>query len=382
MLALTCSHVCVYHPPELPQQHVWIEEEILADQEDPEAQQIKEEVEEVEVCSSHEEEQFQVELESDTYMLIPPYEESDDAEPEAESDQQLYNSDVDQEDAELQQIKEEQEEEAVCSRHVGGQTDVKLETDTFVFIPPYEESDDQLCDQERNYSLDQEEPEPPKVKGELEEVCTSLEGERLEPNTFMLTPTCEESDHTEPEHDEQLFLNDSHVAESQDQDGGGYEDSGSARNPAPERHSPNLSESNSNAEPGKKSLQCDTCGKEFHLKSKLNRHVRIHTGKMPHSCNTCGTRFSHISTLNAHIRLHTEGKGFRYGSALRVHMKSHTGEKPYLCKTCGKTFSVNSALIRHARVHTGERPYLCKICGQSYSTVSVLAKHIRSHSGT
>ncbi|XP_054466130.1 uncharacterized protein LOC129100713, partial [Anoplopoma fimbria] len=61
-------------------------------------------------------------------------------------------------------------------------------------------SDQQLCVQERNSSLDQEDPEPPQVKEEQEEPCTSQEGEQLElkqeTETFVLTPSDEESDHS------------------------------------------------------------------------------------------------------------------------------------------------------------------------------------------
>ncbi|XP_074495912.1 uncharacterized protein LOC141770150 [Sebastes fasciatus] len=123
-------------------------------------------------------------------------------------------------------------------------------------------ADQQLCIQERNSSLDQEDPEPPQIKEEQEELCTSQEGEQLElkqeTETFMLTHTDEESDHSEdqtlnlnpdesqsaaetelpasmcicvikvesdwenpevsePNSDHQLLSHNSHVAESQDQ---------------------------------------------------------------------------------------------------------------------------------------------------------------------
>ncbi|XP_062418484.1 uncharacterized protein LOC134129081 [Pungitius pungitius] len=66
----------------------------------------------------------------------------------------------------------------------------------------------QLCLQERNPSVDQEDPDPPQIKEEQEELCSSQEGEQLEPkqeaDTFTLTPTCEETDHSD---DETPFLN-------------------------------------------------------------------------------------------------------------------------------------------------------------------------------
>ncbi|KAK5927086.1 hypothetical protein CgunFtcFv8_022608 [Champsocephalus gunnari] len=77
-------------------------------------------------------------------------------------------------------------------------------------------SEQQLCIQERNSSLDQEDPEPPQIKEEQEELCTSPEGEQLgleqDTDAFMLTATKEESEH-------QLLSHNSHVAESQDQEG-------------------------------------------------------------------------------------------------------------------------------------------------------------------
>ncbi|XP_030292035.1 uncharacterized protein LOC115592913 [Sparus aurata] len=102
-------------------------------------------------------------------------------------------------------------------------------------------TDQQLCNQERNSSLDQKDPEPPEIKEEQEELCTSQEGEQLvlkvETDTVMLTPTYEESDHreAEPTSDHQLLSNNSHVAESRDQKGGKHGDSGSAGDGEPKK---------------------------------------------------------------------------------------------------------------------------------------------------
>ncbi|XP_029284658.1 uncharacterized protein LOC115006511 [Cottoperca gobio] len=119
-------------------------------------------------------------------------------------------------------------------------------------------SDQQLCIQERNSSLDQEDPEPPQIKEEQEELCTSQEGEQLvlkqETDTFMLTPTDEESDH-------QLLSHNSHVAESQDQKGGKHGDSGSTRTAEPNQqnlHHESTSHSNNVDNPHLSEMHCDT----------------------------------------------------------------------------------------------------------------------------
>ncbi|XP_034092654.1 uncharacterized protein LOC117560013 isoform X1 [Gymnodraco acuticeps] len=61
-------------------------------------------------------------------------------------------------------------------------------------------TDQQLCSQERNSSLDQEDPEPPQIKEEQEELCTRQEEEQLElkqeTDVFMVTLTDEESVHS------------------------------------------------------------------------------------------------------------------------------------------------------------------------------------------
>ncbi|XP_030278569.1 zinc finger protein 2 homolog isoform X6 [Sparus aurata] len=187
-------------------------------------------------------------------------------------------------------------------------------------------ADQLLCNQERNSSLDQEEPEPPQIKEEQEELCSSQEGEQLvlkqETDTSMLIPPYEESDH-------QLLSHNSNVAESQDQEGGKHGDSGSttAAEPEPKKRL--------KGHGGKNPYKCDTCGKMFKYNCDLNLHLRVHTGEKPYLCNTCGKRFSQRSTLYSHKRL-------------------HTGWKPYHCNTCGMRFCWSSQMKRHMKIHEGE----------------------------
>ncbi|KAF0023897.1 hypothetical protein F2P81_024527 [Scophthalmus maximus] len=242
------------------------------------------------------------------------------------------------------------------------------------------EEEEVLTDQERNSSLDQEEPEPLQIKEEQEETCTSQEGEQLvlkqETDAFMLTPDCEDGDHREPEPDvdHQLLSHNSPAAESQDQEGREHEASGSTRNAESNAqrslyenrsHSNNVHNSPTSnvvsySHTEEKSFKCDFCGKVLKELSKLKRHMRTHTGEKPYTCNICGKSFARNCSLIIHIRLHTGdkpyscpmcGKGFVCSSALNIHMRSHTGEKPYSCNTCGRRFSQSSDVKKHERLH-------------------------------
>ncbi|XP_035474415.2 zinc finger protein 121 [Scophthalmus maximus] len=272
------------------------------------------------------------------------------------------------------------------------------------------EEEEVLTDQERNSSLDQEEPEPLQIKEEQEETCTSQDGEQLvlkqETDAFMLTPDCEDGDHREPEPDvdHQLLSHNSPVAESQDQEGREHEASGSTRNADanPQKslyenrfHSNNLYNSPTSnivsyTHTEEKSLKCDICGKVFQFQSKLKRHMKTHTGEKPYVCKTCGKSFAERNALKTHVRTHTGekpyscqmcGKSFVQSSYLKVHIRTHTGEKPHSCQACGKGFVCSGDLKAHIRTHTGEKPYSCQMCGKRYSNSSDRKKHERVHTG-
>ncbi|KAM9332693.1 uncharacterized protein KZ484_017806 [Pholidichthys leucotaenia] len=128
--------------------------------------------------------------------------------------------------ADCSHIKEEQED--VCISQEGEQFGLKQETQTSDEDAPQlhdckEEkvvlTVQQLCNQERNSSLDQKEQDAAQVKEE-EELCSSQEEEdfglKQETDIFMVTPTDEDNDKSETEpNSEQLLSHNS--PESQDQ---------------------------------------------------------------------------------------------------------------------------------------------------------------------
>ncbi|XP_060894484.1 zinc finger protein 70-like [Labrus mixtus] len=230
-------------------------------------------------------------------------------------------------------------------------------------------TDQLLCTQERNSSLDQEDPEPPQVKEEQEEISTSQEGEQLElkqeDETFSGTPTHEECDDSDAEPTKRRRKN-----------------NGRCNNV----YIPNSPHFQTSPRSEKRCNSCDTCGKTFKYKSRLQTHVNVHTGERPYSCEVCGKDFRLSGVLLVHMRTHTGekpymcktcGRYFRHHGELTIHMRTHTGERPYNCSTCGKSFCRKAELTRHVRIHTGEKPYSCKTCGRSFRISSDLGTHRR-----
>ncbi|XP_041645714.1 zinc finger protein 665-like [Cheilinus undulatus] len=243
-------------------------------------------------------------------------------------------------------------------------------------------SDQQLCNQVKNSSLDQEDPQPPQIKKELEEVFTSQLELRQGTQNIKLTLTNEDGDNYEPETDidHQLPAQSSPLTENQDpESSSSHGHSVSARKTKSLNHSSHSLKSSDNVcDPGrgKKSLKCGTHGEVF--KEKL------------FSCKTCGKRFSNSANLSRHNVIHTGerphtcetcGKGFRLYQALKTHMVVHTGERPYSCSICGRRFTQSSNLGRHMSIHDNIRPFSCQTCGKSFRVNFDLKVHMRTHTG-
>ncbi|KAM9364796.1 uncharacterized protein KZ484_010976 [Pholidichthys leucotaenia] len=148
-------------------------------------------------------------------------------------EQQFLNQErnfiADKVEADCSQIKEEQED--ICISQEGEQFGLKQESQTFDEDFPdhhaYENEFSpvqQLWNQEENSGLEQNEPEPPHMKQEKEELCISQEGEqlvmKLEADSFMVTLTFEENQQSEAEaNSEQLLSHNSDGTEIHDEEG-------------------------------------------------------------------------------------------------------------------------------------------------------------------
>ncbi|XP_075338704.1 uncharacterized protein LOC142398548 [Odontesthes bonariensis] len=270
-------------------------------------------------------------------------------------------------------------------------------------------SDQQLCNQEGNSSLEQKEPklpqlkeeqeeaEPPQFKEEQEELCPSHEGEqfliRQKTDFLMVNPANEESDHKNSEpNSNQLHSHNSALSVLKGQITE-YTDviKPYTCNALGKKVSHlSLLKCDKISHTGEKLYSCKICEKTFSLNSSLLRHMRTHTGEKPYSCKVCDKSFSQSGILLSHMTTHTGEKlyscklckkRFSLSSSVLRHMRTHTGERPYPCKICEKRFSLSTSLLRHMRTHTGEKLYPCKICGKRFSVSSSLLRHMRTHTG-
>ncbi|XP_044028018.1 gastrula zinc finger protein XlCGF57.1-like isoform X2 [Siniperca chuatsi] len=229
--------------------------------------------------------------------------------------------------------------------------------------------------QEWSPSLDQD-PEPPHIKEEQEELWISREGEQLRgleeaditKFPFTPVPVKSEEDEEKPQ-SSQLHqrLTEQMETGADGEDCGGP---GPARNSDPDTYLQPVSDE----KPSDSSETDDSDGdweETREPRSGLNSQkdnevpvsdINCNTVERSFSCSECGQRFGRKPHLNAHMRI-------------------HTGEKPFSCSFCGKRFSQKGNSISHMRLHTGEKPFSCSVCKKRFRYSGDVSRHMRIHTG-
>ncbi|XP_037834246.1 zinc finger protein 568-like isoform X2 [Kryptolebias marmoratus] len=392
---------------EPPQQHVYKEEDVLMDQEEPEPPQIKD----IQVKFWTRQEVECVLLKKDTDSFLMPKSRCEETPGVCENSRVQFQEETGGQCGPVQKNchTAELEQEVVMDKQLWDQ-EKNCRMDKEPEPPEIKEDPDPPQIKEEPDPLQiKEEPDPLQIKEEQEELCISKDEEQF----VMVTPTDKESDQSEAEpNKDQLHSHLSPVEEDQDQDGGKQVEPGPSQNlvkcnswdktftktSSLRNHSrlhagekPDLGNTSGHGHTDeRKPYACDSCGRSFSHLSSLNRHKKVHLQGKAYSCKLCDKTFKQNSLLLSHIRTHNNkhpysceecGKSFEYLSVLARHMRTHTGEKPYSCKACGKRFSLEGNLLRHMRTRTGEKQYSCKECGKRFSQISNLSSHMMIHTG-
>ncbi|XP_045924710.1 zinc finger protein 436-like [Micropterus dolomieu] len=337
-----------------------------------------------------------------------------------------WSPSLDQEDPEPLHIKEEQEELWISQE--GEQLNGLEEADitrfpfTAVTVKSEDEEEKPQSPQLHQSQTEDNREAEPSASSSATQIKTETDGGsepagNLDPDSHLQPDTAEKASETEvSDNDWQEPLSDSE-AETEDSDNGWKETRApeSGVNALKYKEAP-VSDAGCNA--GKESFSCFECGKQYHLKGSLQRHMkchsrkrsssrlvnkkcfrmkenvdsqmRVHTGEKRFGCDVCGKRFYQQVHLKEHTRVHTGekpfgcdvcGKRFNIQGNLKKHMRVHTGEKPFVCDVCGTRFTEQGNLKTHMRGHTGEKPFACDVCSKRFNQQVHLKEHMRVHTG-
>ena len=131
---------------------------------------------------------------------------------------------------------------------------------------------------------------------------------------------------------------------------------------------------------GKK--QCPTCDK-FVDKTKLKRHMEIHTGHFSFYCAECKKGYNQKGNYIAHVSSKHEGisfpcnrcdRRFKNEASLKSHMSEHTGQWKFTCSLCNKGFNIKKTYEIHENKHMGN-DFRCIKCGYAFYHEDSLRKH-------
>ncbi|KAL5281374.1 hypothetical protein ACFFRR_005022 [Megaselia abdita] len=131
---------------------------------------------------------------------------------------------------------------------------------------------------------------------------------------------------------------------------------------------------------------CGRCKRAFTSENMLHRHFKIVHRLTEYPCLVCQKSFTTANLLHRHTsQIHRPGrdfqcpkckKAFQYRERLTAHMRIHS-ERTHVCSMCSKAYVTAKELTIHMRTHTNERPYKCEYCTESFSQKDRLTHHVK-----
>lgn len=141
-----------------------------------------------------------------------------------------------------------------------------------------------------------------------------------------------------------------------------------------------------------KIFKCSLCGKEFHKKDTLKKHLRNKHLNNKLSCHLCRRNFSTEYARKKHrevckiqnndseienvYKCKLCGQSDRSMNDFLYHMRNCEGQF-YDCDICQERFTKKQLIREHMYSHAKETPYTCDVCQKSFSSKSRLHLHIR-----
>ena len=142
---------------------------------------------------------------------------------------------------------------------------------------------------------------------------------------------------------------------------------------------------------------CDICGKIFHQKAKLNRHIKEVHESPPLQCHICQKVFRSESNAQRHMKTHYGPFGctycteiFKDKEELNAHVKELHQMKLHNCHICNKDlFSIGKLLSHLKLMHPDDKTALkelndslkCDICQKQFTTAKSVRIHRLTHTG-
>ncbi|XP_078793689.1 uncharacterized protein LOC144987867 [Oryzias latipes] len=274
---------------------------------------------------------------------------------------QQRNFKVEQEEPEHPQTKEEPGEVFISQDE--DQIDRKQETDTLMEIPTYEEDENSEADlnnQQRNFRVEHEEPEPSQTEEEQGEQQFQQIKEEPEPPQIK-----EESGELCISQDDQLDL-------KQETDTlmeiPTFEEDENSEADLNNQQSFNVTDSHDGGNQHVESTS--TTDEETESTSTTDEETES-TSTTDEETESTSTTDEETDPQNRDQRKKRD----------RSHVQTGSDERYCASKKCGKKFSGRPQLKFHMRTQTGRKTFSCKNCEKSFSYKFNLKKHRTTHTG-